>query len=189
MQFITDVPDDFAHGCGLTTAQVKVLVSRFKNLKDLENRPIYIEPKPGTQMPNNAVVVSTNYPFGWHGRYVRILFCEWRDKHGYRVVTATSNKTFTGFNTPKAGTYTIGVACYEWDVENHPFINVLYLNAYDAADEAKKDFIGKSQNRQKYAKFFADYSEFMCERDKEFMQYYLRLMDNATEKLKHSNKF
>lgn len=145
MQFITDVPDDFAHGCGLTTAQVKVLASRFKNLKDLENRPIYIEPKPGTQMPNNAVVVSTNYPFGWHGRCVRILFCEWRDKHGYRVVTATSNKTFTGFNTPKAGTYTIGVACYEWDAENHPFINVLYLNIYDAADEAKKDFIGKAK--------------------------------------------
>lgn len=184
MNFICKKSDEEITATGLTVAQVKVLVGKLK-IADLETRPIYIdvERADNEKLPNNAVIVSTSYPFG-SKRCVRVLFSEWRDKHGYRTVTATSNKFHVGWNACKNGTYTMGVSYFTWDELNHVQCQTFGLYIHDAAYYARKDFeSGFSNNRDRIESFKNLYAGLYSAGDEKFLRFYLRLMDKETERL------
>lgn len=184
MNFInTDEPEKI-YGCGLNAAQIESLVAKL-DIKDLNSRPIYLEPAAGTRLPSNAVIVAASYPFGFSGRCVRVLFSEWRNKQGYRTVTATSNKYHTGWNALKKGTYSMGVDYFTWDEKGHAQSNHFRLNLYDALYYAQTDFeAGNTANRDKVTRFREQYFDVITEHDKKTLDVYLNIMDKKTAKLK-----
>ncbi|HNC58657.1 MAG TPA: hypothetical protein PLP33_24740 [Leptospiraceae bacterium] len=79
-------------------------------LPDFDSRPIVFDPQPNDKIPNNAIIVSTSYPYGRH-RCLRACWLE-RDKKGdYGFTYVTSS--FGGiWNTPKRGTKTRGIGYF-----------------------------------------------------------------------------
>lgn len=184
MNFINTNNPEKIYGCGLTAAQIETLVSKL-DLKDLDSRPIYLEPVAGTRLPSNAVIVAASYPFG-RFRCVRVLFSEWRNKQGYRTVTATSNKTHTDWNALKKGTYSMGVGYFTWDEAGHAQSNHFSLNFYDAPYYAQKDFeAGNTEYRDKVTTFREQYADVISAHDQKTLSLYLTMMDKTTEKLKN----
>ncbi len=182
MTFITDKSDTEMQGCELTIGQVKDLVRKL-DIKDLETRPVYIEPETGKRLPNNAIVVATNYPFGFSGRCVGVLFSEWRNKHGYRTVTATSDKFHVGWNAFKNGTYTMGVSYFYWNADNHPQIATKNLNFHDAAYHMRQDIEKGKTYRKDLENFRDEFAGLYSEDDKFSIEFYLKLMQKEADKL------
>lgn len=175
LNFVTELSDEHVTATGLTVAQVKTLVTRLK-VADLESRSIYIEPTSNTPLPSNAVVVATSYPFGSH-KCVRVLFSEWRDKHGYRTVTATSNKSHTGWNAMKNGTYTMGVCWFGWDENSHAQLHKRDINSYSAPYYAKLELSGDMTCRNGFLALLEQHGEQLSASDKKLIEYYLSLID------------
>ena len=79
-------------------------------LPDFDTRPIFFDPKADDKLPNNAVIVSTDYPYGRH----RCLRASWLEKdkkgdYGFTYVTSSFNGLW---NTPKRGTKSRGVGYF-----------------------------------------------------------------------------
>lgn len=76
-------------------------------LPDFDLRPIVFDPQPNDKIPNNAIVVSTSYPYGRH-RCLRACWLEQDKKGDYGFTYVTSG--FGGvWNAPKRGTKTQGI--------------------------------------------------------------------------------
>jgi hypothetical protein len=195
MNIITNLSDDFTTPCGLTIEGVKTFISSaltassgrgkkpILTAEELETRPVYIQPTEEqiSDMPSNAVIVAVDYPFGRH-KCVAIQFMEWRNKHGYRRVFATSDKEFSKFNAPKFGTYTMGVVSVRWYTEGtgkqHAEFTIHRLNIYDPK------MTNSVENAKKYkAEAETLLSLNLLTHDLGFVKFYIRLCDKKIETL------
>lgn len=112
-----------------------------------ENRPVFINPKPGTTIPQNAVIVATSYPFGSH-RCVRAMWIEYSSSStgGFRTVTSTTTKSLLGWNAAKKGTYTATYAYgFSYGEDGYPCIETVHVNDHsvDSRWYAKEVMAGR----------------------------------------------
>lgn len=187
LTFKTNREDNEKTDSGLTIAQVKVLCEKLK-IADLESREIWIDPPCNiiqgidARMPSNAVIVSTSYPYGSF-RCVRALWQEFRAKYGYRTVTCTSNKYHTAFNANKNGTYSMGMAYFNRDGEDHYQAAVYRLNVYEINYFAKKDLESPESKHGENLRDFLHYNQdILTDADKKFGEFYLNNYQKALAK-------
>ncbi len=188
LNFITDKQNEDKTIPGLTILGVKLLIDRLaiKNIKDLESRPIYIDPKPETRIPNNAVILVTSYPFG-SKRCYRALWLEWRDKHGYRQVTCTSNKTHTGWNANKNGIYSLGIEIFKINDAKHFVTTGIRVNVYEASYYAGKALTGDTKHIDEIQTFYKENEDIISVADKDFLDIYLKMINNSIKKQSLAN--
>lgn len=182
LKFITSKDDAEKGETGLTIAQVKVLCQKLK-IKDLESRPIYIDPSSFMKIPNNGIIIATSYPFGGN-KCIRAMWMEYKVGYGYRTVTCTSHKSMFKFNANHNSTYNLGIGYFSIDDKDHFQGDIFRLNFYESSYHAEQDLKnGNNNNRDRIQNFLEEYQSRISENDIKLLNYYIKLMDSHNKKV------
>ena len=114
----------------LTVAEALRLVLRLEGTKigrgafAFGSRPIFLNPSPGTLLPDDAIIVVSGYPFGWYGKCLKVFFYDFNKSGEGRFMHATSNYGY-GWHTLKAETFHArSFVAWEFDTDGHVVQNI-----------------------------------------------------------------